>query len=121
LPGLLDMTRAALRGRTAGRDGCKTDGPTCLSARRAIARAEHGTGTSDACYLRSLQLSGHGQIVQHGITLAMTPSDIAVVDGRRPSRIQVPEQANPTAVVIPRAMADRRAPWLRQHPVGRIM
>ena len=64
----------------------------------------------------------HGQSVIHqcGASLAFNPSDICISDGRHPFRADMNGAGCRAFAVIPRAMIDRRAPWLRPSPLHKL-
>jgi AraC family transcriptional regulator, positive regulator of tynA and feaB len=67
-----------------------------------------------------MQLSGQ-TVIKHGDdeTTALHANDIAIYDGRLPFRAEIFDGGR-TMAVIPRAMIDRRAPWLKQRPVQKF-
>jgi AraC family transcriptional activator of tynA and feaB len=73
------------------------------------------------CYLINLQLTGHSRIAQDGVCLTLAPTEIAILDGRRPFHIQFPESISRIVAFLPRDMVDRRAPWLRPRPARKLM
>jgi AraC-like DNA-binding protein len=64
-------------------------------------------------YTVFLQLSGRTVIAQGDATVAFHGGDIAVFDGRQPFRAVFSDAARRVTAVVPRAMIERRAPWLR--------
>lgn len=66
-----------------------------------------------------LQLSGRTVVHQNDHTIAMNADDIAIYDGRLPIHAAIYDGGRAMAV-IPRAVIDRRAPWLRKHPVQKF-
>jgi AraC family transcriptional regulator, positive regulator of tynA and feaB len=66
-----------------------------------------------------LQLRGQTVIDQSEESFAFDPNDIAISDGCQPFRAALADGGRAIAV-IPRAMIDRRAPWLRQHPLRKL-
>jgi AraC-like DNA-binding protein len=71
-------------------------------------------------YLISLQLRGRSLITQDDDCFALEPDEIAIVDGQRPFRIAFPEPVSRVIAVVPHAVIDRRAPWLRRPPRRKI-
>jgi AraC-like DNA-binding protein len=66
-----------------------------------------------------MQLRGQTVINQGDETFAFAPHDIAISDGTHPFRAALSNGGRGIAV-IPRAMIDRRAPWLRQRPLRKL-
>jgi AraC family transcriptional activator of tynA and feaB len=66
-----------------------------------------------------LQLRGQAVISQGDETHVFQPNDIAISDGQRPFRAALSDGGRAIAVV-PRAMIDRRAPWLRRSPLHKL-
>ena len=64
-------------------------------------------------YVFTLHRGGTSRFSQNGRTISLETNEIAIVDAQSPFRIVYPENASRSAVVIPRAMIGRRAPWLR--------
>ena len=71
-------------------------------------------------YLIGLQLRGQSRINQDDDTIALEPGEIAIVDGLRPFRIGFPQPVSRMIAVVPHAMIDARAPWLRSGPRRKI-
>jgi AraC-like DNA-binding protein len=71
-------------------------------------------------YVITLHLGGRSQFSQGDEAIALEPNEIAVVDGMRPFRIAFMEPVRRASAVIPHAMIDRRAPWLRSGPRRKI-
>jgi AraC-like DNA-binding protein len=67
-----------------------------------------------------LQVSGQAVIEQGDETFTYHPNDISIVDGRYPFRADVSGAGACAIAVIPRAMIDRRAPWLSWRPLHRL-
>src|SRR3954451_13586401 len=82
---------------------------------------QQGAGAIEDCYLITLQLSGYGGIAQDGVQLTVAPSEIAIIDGGRPFDIKVLDSGSRIILTIPRDLADRRAPWLRQRGAEKVM
>lgn len=85
-----------------------------VRSRQDVARAP------EDYYLISLQLRGQSHITQDDDAFALDPDEIAIVDSQRPFRITFPEPVSRVIAVVPHAMIDRRAPWLRQFPRRKI-
>jgi AraC-like DNA-binding protein len=64
-------------------------------------------------YVITLHLRGRSQFSQGDEAVALDPNEIAIVDGMRPFRISFVEPVRRATAVIPHAMIDRLAPWLR--------
>src|SRR4029078_3829387 len=64
----------------------------------------------------------HGQSVIHqcGESLTFNPSDICISDGRYPLRADMNGAGCRAFAVIPRALVDRRAPWLSRSPLHKL-
>jgi AraC-like DNA-binding protein len=71
-------------------------------------------------YVVTLHLHGRSQFSQGDEAVALEPNEIAIVDGMRPFRIAFMEPVRRASAVIPHAMIDRRAPWLRSGPRRKI-
>ena len=71
-------------------------------------------------YVVTLHLHGRSQFSQGDEAVALEPNEIAIVDGMRPFRIAFMEPVQRASAVIPHAMIDRRAPWLRSGPRRKI-
>jgi len=71
-------------------------------------------------YVITLHLRGRSQFSQGDETVALEPNEIAIVDGMRPFRIAFMEPVRRASAVIPHAMIDRRAPWLRSGSCRKI-
>ena len=85
----------------------ESTGYELIRSRRDIANAP-----SDH-YTIFLQLSGRTITIQGDETLAVHGGDIVVFDGRQPFRAVFSDAARRATAVVPRAMIERRAPWLR--------
>lgn len=85
-------------------------GESVIPAGRDIARvpADH--------YTIYLQLSGRTILRQNDATNAVQANEILFYDERTPFRATLVDGVR-TMAVIPHAMIDRRAPWLRRRPV----
>ena len=64
-------------------------------------------------YVVTLHLQGRSQFSQGDEAIALEANEIAIVDGKRPFHIAFMEPVRRASAVIPHAMIDRRAPWLR--------
>jgi AraC-like DNA-binding protein len=106
---------ARITGRTCGEIRLATSESTgyqLVRSRRDIAgaHADH--------YTVYLQGSGRTVITQNDDTTAFEPNDVGIFDGREPFRADLTGRRS--IVVLPRAMIDRRAPWLRRSPLRRL-
>jgi AraC-like DNA-binding protein len=81
-------------------------------------RADISSAPSDH-YSIYMHLHGPNIINRGDETVTFQPNDIAIADLRRPFSVDVAEGARAIAV-IPRAMLDRRAPWLRHTALSKI-
>lgn len=77
---------------------------------------QHVARAPEDYYLISLQRRGRSHISQGDEAYSLEPGEIAIVDGQRPFRIGFPDPVSRVIAVVPHAMIDRRAPWLRQAP-----
>jgi AraC-like DNA-binding protein len=66
------------------------------------------------------QVRGLSVIHQGDDAFAFRPNDICISDGRQPFHCDMPDDGYRAFAVIPRAMIDRRAPWLARHPLHRL-
>jgi len=82
-----------------------------VRSRRDIDRAP-----ADYCTIY-LQLDGRTIFEEGGQVCAVDRGDIAVWDGRHPFRFDFSEAGGRALAIIPRAMIERRAPWLRRRPL----
>jgi AraC-like DNA-binding protein len=81
-----------------------------------FARTGHDIASASPDYYSIfLQLRGRTVVDQSDETVALNANDIAICDGRLPFRAAIHDGTR-TMAVIPRALIDRRAPWLRQRP-----
>ena len=60
-----------------------------------------------------MHLHGKSHFSQDDETISLEPNEIAIVDGRDPFRVAFTEPVKRATAVIPHAMIDQRAPWLR--------
>jgi len=67
-----------------------------------------------------LQVRGKAVIEQGDQTFTYHASDISISDGRYPFRADLSGAGARAIAVIPRAMLDRRAPWLAGRPLHRL-
>ena len=68
-----------------------------------------------------LQLRGQTVISQGDESFLFQPNDIAISDGREPFSVALCDDRGRRAMaVVPRAIVDRRAPWLRQSPLHKL-
>ncbi len=92
----------------------KSTGYEIVRTRQHVARA------SEDSYLISLQLHGRSLISQHDDRIVLERNEIAIIDGARPFQIAFPQQVGRIVAVVPRAMIDRGAPWLRAPRILKI-
>jgi AraC family transcriptional activator of tynA and feaB len=78
-----------------------------------IARSRHDIArAADDHYSIYLQLGGRTVITRDGEDYALDANDLAIYDGRQP--FQALHGGRRAIAVLPRAMVEARAPWLRQ-------
>lgn len=86
-----------------------------------VVRSRHDIENAPADhYSVYLQVSGKAVIEQGDETFTYHPNDISISDGRYPFRADLPGAGARAIAVIPRAMIDRRAPWLSRRPLHRL-
>jgi len=112
-----DRFSARLTVRTSGPlrfATCESTSYVNIRTRRDIARApaEH--------YTIYLQMRGQTQMDQGDESFAFGPNDVFISDGREPFRAALSENGYRAMMIIPRAMVDWRAPWLRRRTLARI-
>jgi AraC family transcriptional regulator, positive regulator of tynA and feaB len=66
-----------------------------------------------------LQKSGRTLIDHNDETIALRANEIVIYDGRLPLHAAIHDGSR-TMVVVPRALIDRRAPWLRRRPLQKF-
>ena len=89
--------------------------------RHEIVRNRHHVARlPEDSYLISLQLRGQSRISQVDENMMLDPGEIAIFDGQRLFHIEYPESVSRIIAVVPHAMVDQRAPWLRSHPLRKI-
>ena len=90
---------------------CESTSYEIIRTRRDIARApaDH--------YTIYLQLRGLTAMEQSGEAVSFGRNDIVISDCRRPFRAMLSNDGCRAVAVVPRAMVNSRAPWLRQRPV----
>jgi AraC family transcriptional regulator, positive regulator of tynA and feaB len=89
-------------------------GHELVRSRQQVARAP------EDYYVITLHLRSRSRFSQGDETIALEPNEIAIVDGQRPFRIAFMESVKRASAVIPHAMIDQRAPWLRSGPRRKI-
>lgn len=67
-----------------------------------------------------VQERGQSVIDQCGESFSYQANDICISDGRYPFRADLPGMGRRAFAVIPRAMLDRRVPWLRHRPLRKL-
>lgn len=90
------------------------------TSHRIVRRTSHIGRSSHAHYLVSLQRSGVGRMQQAGETCELQAGDIGILDGSLPFSVAFPQAVDRAIAVIPSTMLYKRAPWLRQRPIGRM-
>jgi AraC family transcriptional regulator, positive regulator of tynA and feaB len=88
------------------------------SPHQVVRRASHIARSNHEHFLVSLQRSGISRMQQCGQTCELHPGDIGIVDGARPFSVTFPRSVGRIVAVIPTAMLQSRAPWLRHRPIG---
>jgi AraC-like DNA-binding protein len=93
---------------------CESTGYVNIRTQRDIARApaDH--------YTIYLQMRGQTLMEQGEKSFAFRQNDIFISDGRKPFRAALSENGYRAMMIIPRAMVDWRAPWLRRCTLARI-
>jgi len=66
------------------------------------------------------QVKGLSVIHQSGDSVSFNPNDICISDVTQPFRCDMPDHGYRAFAVIPRAMIDRRAPWLPRKPLHKL-
>ena len=89
-------------------------GHELVRSRQQVARAP------EDYYVITLHLRGRSRFSQGDEAIALEPNEIAIVDGQRPFQIAFMEPVKRASAVIPHAMIDQRAPWLRSGPRRKI-
>jgi len=91
---------------------------TCESTSYEIIRSERDIARTpaDQCTIY-LQLRGQTVINQGGETVAFGRNDIVLSDCRHPFRAKLSNDGYRAIAVLPRAIVDSRAPWLRHRAV----
>jgi hypothetical protein len=90
------------------------------TAHRIVRQPSHIARSNSAHFLISLQRSGIGRMQQANQFCELKAGDIGIVDGARPFSVLFPQTVDRAVAVIPSAMLDHRAPWLRDHPIARM-
>lgn len=109
----------------SGRITARSCGPLrfakCETTSWEIARSRRDINRAPADhYTIYLQLRGQTLMNQCDETLAFQRNDIFISDGRQPFRARLSESGFRAWAVVPRAMVDWRAPWLRQRPLYKL-
>jgi AraC family transcriptional activator of tynA and feaB len=89
-------------------------GHELVRSRQQVARAP------EDFYVITLHQHGRSHFSQNDETISLEPDEIAIVDGHLPFRIAFTEPVSRATAVIPHAMIDARAPWLRSRPRRKI-
>jgi AraC-like DNA-binding protein len=88
------------------------------SPHQVVRRNAHIARSNHDHYLISLQRSGTSQMQQCRRSCDLQAGDIGIVDGSRPFSVTFPQAVDRVVAVIPSAMLNSRAPWLRERPIG---
>jgi AraC family transcriptional activator of tynA and feaB len=81
---------------------------------------QHARQLPDDSYLVSLQVQGRSLITQGEDRVILGPNEIGIVDGRKPFHIGFPEDVGRIVAVLPRALVDQRAPWLKSGQLRKL-
>jgi AraC family transcriptional activator of tynA and feaB len=93
----------------------------CESTSYEIIRTQRDiTRTPADQYTIYLQLRGQTTIQQCDESVAFRRNDIVISDCRQPYRAMLSNDGCRAVAVLPRAMVNSRAPWLRHRPVHRL-
>ena len=101
---------AAIKARSFGDIRCVSfdcGGHELVRDRKHMARAPEDS------YVVTLHRRGQSHFSQGDDTFSLGRDEIAIVDGHQPFRIVFAEPVRRATAVIPRALIDARAPWLR--------
>ncbi|MEO8883895.1 MAG: helix-turn-helix domain-containing protein [Devosia sp.] len=71
-------------------------------------------------YLISLPIAGRSHARQGEQELTIEANEISIIDGQKPFRIAYPDNIDRVIAVVPHAVLDQRAPWLRSRLLCRI-
>lgn len=108
-------------GRITARSSGSLRFATCETTGWEIARSRADINRAPADhYTIYLQMRGQTLMSQNDDSFAFRQNDIFISDGRKPFRAGLSENGYRAMIVIPRAMIDWRAPWLRRRPLSRI-
>jgi AraC family transcriptional activator of tynA and feaB len=75
----------------------------------------------DDHFLISLQRAGESHIAQGDHAITLEPGEIAILDGNRPFRVAFPRAVSRILALIPRAVLESRAPWLRAQSLHKVV
>jgi AraC family transcriptional regulator, positive regulator of tynA and feaB len=122
---MFNITIEAPPERFSARLHARSAGPlrfaSAQSSAYKVARSRRDIDGAPADYCTIyLQLDGRTIFEQDGHVCAVERGDIALWDGRHPFRFGFSEAAERAVAIIPRAMIERRAPWLRRRPLHRL-
>ena len=111
--------------RFSARLTVRTFGPlrfaTCESTSYVNVRTRRDIDRAPADhYTVYLQMRGQTLMNQCDESFAFQQNDMFISDGRQPFRAALSEDGYRAMAVIPRAMIDWRAPWLRHRPLAKI-
>jgi len=112
-----DRFSARISGRSFGNlrfASFNCTGHELVRSRQQVARAP------EDFYVITMHLHGKSHFSQDDETISLEPNEIAIVDGRNPFRVAFTEPVRRATAVIPHAMIDQRAPWLRSRPRRKI-
>jgi AraC family transcriptional regulator, positive regulator of tynA and feaB len=111
--------------RFSARLTTRTSGPlrfaTCESTSYENVRTQRDISRAPADhYTVYLQMRGQTLMSQGDESFAFGQNDIFISDGRKPFRAALSENGYRAMMIIPRAMVDWRAPWLRRRTLARV-
>lgn len=112
-----DRFSARLHTRTTGRLRFARSQSSAYKVIRS--QRDIDSAPADHCAIY-LQLDGRTIFEQGGDVCTIDRSDIAIWDGRHPFRADFREAGGRAVAIIPRAMLERRALWLRRRPLHRL-
>lgn len=122
---LFSISPEAPGNRFSARLAVRTAGPLrfamCESTRYEIIRTQRDIARAPAdLYTVYLQRRGRTVINQCGETIDFHRNDIVLSDCRQPYRANLSDDGCRAVALVPRAMLDWRAPWLRHRPVLKL-
>lgn len=122
---MFNMTIEAAPKRFSARLQTRSAGPLRFarteSSGYTIVRSRHDidSAPADHCAIY-LQVDGQSIFELGDQVFVISRNDIVIIDGRHPVRANFSGAGRRAVATIPRAMIDRRAPWLCQRPLHRL-